>query len=151
MGVAPVLAGAELLVAAVVAPHPARRLVVGRHEAVLVAHATVMRGLDLVPNDEAVRRDAVFVDADRLDPTADHQPMQPRLSPLDLAFEMAAALGDAWRLELARGYRREPGLDELVLAAAERQAADERLVEHGLLERQDRKSTRLNSSPLGIS
>src|SRR5262245_16665819 len=34
VGVAPVLAGTKLLVAAVVAPHAARGLVVGRHEAV---------------------------------------------------------------------------------------------------------------------
>src|SRR5262249_29785035 len=134
MGIAPVFAGAELLVAAVVAPHPARRLVIGRHEAVLVAHAAVVRGLDLVPDNEAVRRDAVLVDADRLDPAAHHQPMQPLSRPLDLAFEVTAALGDTWRLELTRGDGCEPGLEELVLAAAERQAADERLVEHRLLE-----------------
>src|SRR5215475_7023805 len=101
MGVAPVFARAELLVAPVVAPHPARRLVIGRHETILVAHAAIMCGLDLVPDDEAVRRDAALVDADRLDPAADHQPVQPRLSPFDLAFEVTAALGNARRLELA--------------------------------------------------
>src|SRR5262245_15352626 len=110
MGIAPVFAGAELLVAAVVAPHATGRLVVGRHETVLVAHAAIMCRLDLVPDDEAVRRDAVFVDADRLDPAAHHQPVQPRLSPLDLAFEVAAAFCDARRLELASWDRRQPGL-----------------------------------------
>src|SRR5215510_650106 len=119
MGVAPVFTGPELLVAAVVTPDPAGRLVIGRHEAVLIAHAAIVRGLDLVPHDLAVRRDAVFVDADRLDLAAHHQPMQPRLSPLDLAFEVAVAFGDPRRLELARGDRREPGLDQLILAAAE--------------------------------
>src|SRR5215467_8473842 len=109
MGVAPVLTGPELLVAAVVTPDPAGRLVVGRHEAVLVTHAAIVRGLDLVPDDEAVRRDAVLVDAHRLDLAAHHQPMQPRLRPLDLAFEVAVALGDARRLELARGNRCESG------------------------------------------
>src|SRR5215467_10653132 len=133
MGIAPVFAGAELLIATVVAPHPAGRLVVSRHEAVLVAHAAIVRRLDLVPHDEAVRSDAVFVEADRLDPAADHQPIQPLPGPFDLAFEMAAALGNARRLELARGHGREPGLDEFVLAAAKRQAADESLVEHDLL------------------
>src|SRR5262245_20308105 len=108
MGIAPVFAGAELLVAPIVTPHPAGWLVIGRHEAVLVAHAAIMRGLDLVPDNEAVRRDAVFVNGDCFDPAAHHQPMQPLLRPLDLAFEMAAALGDAWRLELARGQGCEP-------------------------------------------
>src|SRR5215470_20005338 len=112
MGVAPVLAGPELLVAAVVAPDSAGRLVVGRHKAVLVAHTAIVRGLDLVPDDEAVRRDAVFVDADRLDLAADHQPMQPRLSPLDLAFEVTVAFGDARRLDFARSDRHEAGLEE---------------------------------------
>src|SRR2546423_7233045 len=130
MGVAPVLAGAELLVAAVVAPYAAGRFIVGRHEAVLVAHAAIVRRLDLVPDDVAVRRDAVLVDAHRLDLAAHHQPMQPRLSPVDLAFEVTVALDDARRLELARGDRREPGLDELVLAAAERPTPDQRPVAH---------------------
>src|SRR5882672_3139704 len=135
MGVAPVFAGAEFLIAAVVAPDPAGRLVVGRHEAVLVAHAAIVRGLDLVPDDVAVRRDAVLVDAHRLDLAAHHQPMHPLPRPVDLAFEVAVALADARGLELARGDGREPGLDELILAAAERQAADQRIVEHRLLER----------------
>src|SRR5215471_7159819 len=125
MGVAPVLTGPELLVAAVVTPDPAGRLVVGRHEAVLVAHAAIVRGLDLVPDDLAVWRDAVFVDAHGLDLAAHHQPMQPRLSPFDLAFEVAMALGDARRLEPARRHRRQPRLEKFVLAATEGQAADQ--------------------------
>src|SRR5262245_5391311 len=137
MGVAPVFTGPELLVAAVVAPDPAGRLVVGRHEAVLIAHAAIVRGFDLVPHDLAVRRDAVCVDAHCLDLTAHHQPMQPRLSPLDLALEVAMALGDARRPELARWDWRESGLEEFVLAATKGQAADQRLVEHGLFERHD--------------
>src|SRR3954454_21593817 len=118
MGVAPVFAGPELLVAAVVAPDSAGRLVIGRHEAVLVAHAAIVRGLDLVPDDMAVRRDAVFINAHRLDLAAHHQPMQPRLSPLHLAFEVTMAFGDARRLEPARRDGREARLEELILAAA---------------------------------
>src|SRR5262245_37440896 len=124
MDVAPVFTGSELLVAAVVAPDPAGWFVIGRHEAVLVAHAAIVRGLDLVPDDEAVRRDAVLIDTDGLDLAAHPQPMQPRLSPLDLAFDVAVALGDARRLEPARRDRRQPRLEELVLAATEGQAAD---------------------------
>src|SRR4029450_4323550 len=105
-------------------PDPAGRPIVGRHEAVLVAHAAIVRRLDLVPDDVAVRRDAALVDAHRPDLAAHHTPMRPRRSPVDLAFEVTVALDDARRLELARGDRREPGLDELILAAAERQAAD---------------------------
>src|SRR5262245_25631516 len=119
MGVAPVFARPEFLVAAVVAPDPAGRLVVSWHEAVLVAHAAIVRGLDLVPHNLTVRRNAVFIDAHRLDLSAYHQPMQPLPCPLNLALEVAVALGDARRLELARGDGCEAGLEQLVLAAAE--------------------------------
>src|SRR5262245_27705832 len=102
VGVAPVFVRAKLLVAAVVAPDPAGRLVVGRNEAVAVAHAAIVRGFHLVPDDVSGFGDAVLVDAHRLDPAAHHEAIDPRPRPLDLAFEMAAALGDPRRSELAR-------------------------------------------------
>src|SRR5215813_10024139 len=90
VGVAPVLTRAELLVAAVVAPHPARGLVVSGDKAVAIAHAAIVRGLDLVPDDETVGVHAAVVDADRLDPAADHHPIEPCLRPFHPAFEMGA-------------------------------------------------------------
>src|SRR5215510_6058581 len=92
VGVAPAFAGAEFLVAAVVAPDPARGLVVGGNEAVAIPHAAIMRRLHLVPDDETA-----VVDADRLDLAADHHAIKPRPRPFDPAFEMGAALGDARR------------------------------------------------------
>src|SRR5262249_41863906 len=61
MGVAPVFAGAEFLVAAVIAPDSASRFVIGRHETVLVAHAAIVRGFHLVPDDVAVFGQASLV------------------------------------------------------------------------------------------
>src|SRR5262249_48695701 len=116
-------------------PHAARRLVKSRHETVAITHAAIMRGLDLVPHDETLIGHAVAVDAHGFDAAADHQAVEPLLCPLYLAFEMAAAFRNAWRAQHARCERREPCLDELVLAAAKRQSADQDLVEHHLLER----------------
>src|SRR5262249_27416194 len=115
----------------------ARRLVIGRYEAVAVAHAAIMRGLYLVPHDKAVVRDAAFVDADGFNFAAHHEPVDPGPRPLDLAFEMAAAFGDARRLHHPCGHRGEPGFGQFVGAALERQTADEHAVKHRLLERHD--------------
>src|SRR5712691_519771 len=123
IGVAPVLARAEFLVAAGVAPHPASGLVVGGNEAVPVTHAAIVGGLHLVPDDEALLGDAAGVDAHRIDPAADHEPVEPLPRPLDLAFEVAAAFRDPGRPQAAGGERREPRLLQLVHAALERQAA----------------------------
>src|SRR5262245_52645191 len=123
IGIAPGLAGAEFLVAAVVAPDPARRLVVGRNEAVAIAHAAIVRGLHLVPHDEAVGVHAALVDAHGLDLAADHHAVEPGPRPLDLALEMGAAFGDSRRPQDARRDRREAGLLQLVHAGPERQPA----------------------------
>src|SRR5262249_47961175 len=128
VGVAPVFAGAEFLVAAVVAPDPARGLVVGGDEAVAVAHAAIMRRLHLVPADEPVGGEAAAVDADRLDLAADHHAIEPRPRPIDPALEMGAALGDARRTQHAGRDGGEPGLLQLVHAGLERQSADRNLV-----------------------
>src|SRR5204862_4205000 len=103
---APILTGAEFLVAALIVPHAAGRLVERRHEAVAVTHAAIVRGLHLVPHQEARFGHTAVVDADRLDPAAYHQAIHPFARPLDFAFEMAAALGDARRAQTAR---RDPG------------------------------------------
>src|SRR5262249_13395437 len=135
VGVAPVFAGAEFLVAAVVAPDSARGFVVGGNEAVAIAHAAIMRGLHLVPDDETVGGEAAVVDADRFDLAADHHAIKPRPRPFDPAFEMGAALGDARRAQRARRNGGEPGLLELVYTGLERQSAHRNLVEYRLLER----------------
>src|SRR5215475_14784083 len=135
VGVAPVFAGAEFLVAAVVAPDPARGLVVGGNEAVAIAHAAIVCRLHLVPDDEAVGVEAAVVDADRLDLAADHHAIEPRPRPFDPAFEMGAALRDARRAQHAGWDGGEPGFLQLVHARLERQSADRNLVEHRLLER----------------
>src|SRR5262249_61440029 len=101
-------AGRDFLVAAVVAPAPARGLVVGGNEAVAIAHAAIVRRLHLVPDDEAVGVEAAVVDADRLDLAADHHAIKPRPRPFDPAFEMGAALGDARRAQHAGPHGREP-------------------------------------------
>src|SRR5262245_27077733 len=85
VGAAPVLAGTKVVVAAVVAPKAARGLVVGRHEAVPIAHAAIMRRLDPVPDDEAIGVHAAIVDAHGLDAAAHHQPVAPFARPLHAA------------------------------------------------------------------
>src|SRR5262245_48650642 len=130
VGVAPVFTGPELLVAAVVAPHSARGLVVSGDEAVAIAHAAIVRGLDLVPDDETVGVHTAVVDADCLDPAADHHPIEPCPRPLHPAFEMGAALRDARGPQDARRDGGEPSLFQLVDAGPEREAADRDLVEH---------------------
>src|SRR5262249_34798815 len=131
---APFLAGGEFLVGAVVAPDPARGLVVGGDEAVAIAHAAIVRGLHLVPDDEAVGVEAAVVDADRLDLAADHHAIEPRPRPFDPAFEMGAALGDARRTQHAGRDGGAPGLARPVHRRFDRQSADRTLIEHGLLE-----------------
>src|SRR5262249_46564810 len=127
VGVAPVFAGAEFLVAAVVAPDPARGLVVGGDEAVAIPHAAIVCRLPLAPNEENVGVDAAVVDADRLDLAADHHAIKPRPRPFDRAFEMGAALGDARWAQHARRDGGEPGFLQLVYAWLERQSADRNL------------------------
>src|SRR5712691_11390843 len=97
IGVTPVFARAEFLVAAGVAPHPASGIVVGGNEAVPIAHAAIVGGLHLLPDDEALLGDAAGVDAHRLDLAADHEPVDPLPRPLDLAFEVTAAFRDPGR------------------------------------------------------
>src|SRR5215510_11564258 len=92
VGVAPAFASAEFLVAAVVAPDPARRLVVGGNEAVAIAHAAIMRRLHLVPDDEPVGVEAAVVDADRLDLAADHYFKDPATTEIDPARGKIAEL-----------------------------------------------------------
>src|SRR5262249_13736083 len=112
--VTPVLPGAKLRIASLIAPVTPGRLVIGRDKARLVAHDAIVRGLDLVPDDEAVLVHAAVVDADRLDLAADHHAIEPGARPFDPALEMGAALGDARRPQDARGNGGEPGLLQLV-------------------------------------